>query len=97
VPKISYTPGPFEVESYGGDRFEVVDAETLAITVCRLSGPRAAADAQHIKNALNSYEGVLGALRQIERLSREADGSLVDVRAMLGGIARAAIVKMEEH
>lgn len=36
---------------------------------------------------------LMAALEQIERLSREANGSLVDVRAMLGDIARAAIVK----
>lgn len=34
---------------------------------------------------------LLAALEQIERLGREADGNLVDVRAMLGDIARAAI------
>jgi len=36
---------------------------------------------------------LLAALSQIERLSREADGGLVDVRAMLGDIARSAISK----
>lgn len=36
---------------------------------------------------------LLAALEQIERLGREADGSMVDVRAMLGDIARAAIAK----
>ena len=36
---------------------------------------------------------VLAALAQIERLSREAGGNLVDVRAALGDIARAAIAK----
>lgn len=36
---------------------------------------------------------LLTSLEIIERLSREADGSLVDVRAMLGDIARAAITK----
>ncbi|WP_447775673.1 hypothetical protein [Variovorax boronicumulans] len=33
----------------------------------------------------------LAALTQIERLSREADGNLVDVRTLLGDIARTAI------
>lgn len=33
------------------------------------------------------------ALEQIERLAREADSSLVDVGAMLGDIARAALAK----
>jgi len=33
----------------------------------------------------------ISALEQIERLSREADASLVDVRAMLGDIARTAL------
>jgi hypothetical protein len=36
---------------------------------------------------------MLATLQQIERLSREADGSLVNVTAMLGDIARAAIAK----
>lgn len=36
---------------------------------------------------------MLAALQQIERLGREADGNLVDVRAMLREIARAAIAK----
>lgn len=38
---------------------------------------------------------LLAALEQIERLGREADGNLVDVRAMLGDIARAAISKVK--
>lgn len=38
---------------------------------------------------------LLEALEQIERLSREANGTLVDVPAMLGDIARAAIAKAE--
>ena len=38
---------------------------------------------------------LLAALEQIERLGREADGNLVDVRAMLGDIARAAIAKVK--
>ena len=38
---------------------------------------------------------LLDALKQIERLSREADSNLVDVRAMLGDIARDAIAKAE--
>ncbi|MGF6347926.1 hypothetical protein [Variovorax sp. W2I14] len=36
----------------------------------------------------------IAALKQIERLSREADGNLVDVPAALGDIARAAIAKV---
>lgn len=35
-------------------------------------------------------------LQQIERLGREADGTLVDVRAMLGDIARSALSLAEE-
>ncbi len=42
---------------------------------------------------MSPQQAMLFALQQIERLSREADGSLVDVRAMLGDIARAAIAK----
>jgi hypothetical protein len=38
---------------------------------------------------------LLEALQQIERLSREADGKAVDVPAMLGDIARAAVAKAE--
>ena len=40
---------------------------------------------------------LLAALEQIERLSLEADGTLVDVRAVLGDIARAAIAKAVGH
>ncbi len=36
---------------------------------------------------------LLAALLQIERLSREANRNMVDVPAMLGDIARAAIAK----
>lgn len=38
---------------------------------------------------------LLAALSQIERLTREADGITINVRAMLGDIARAAIAKAE--
>lgn len=51
-----HTPGPFAVESYG-DSFEVVDEETLAVTVARLSGPRAKANAERIAACLNAFEG----------------------------------------
>lgn len=51
-----HTPGPFAVEVYG-DSFEVVDEETLAITVARLSGPRAKANAERIVACLNAFEG----------------------------------------
>ena len=40
-----------------------------------------------------SAPDLLAALEQIERLSREADRALVDVPAMLGDIARAALCK----
>ncbi len=38
---------------------------------------------------------LLEALRLIERLTREADGIAINVRDMLGGIARAAIARAE--
>ena len=40
-------------------------------------------------------EYTLVALRLIERLTREADGIAINVRDMLGGIARAAIARAE--
>jgi hypothetical protein len=44
-------------------------------------------------HALNGE--LLEALRLIERLTREADGIAINVRDMLGGIARAAIARAE--
>ncbi len=45
---------------------------------------------------LHSLNGeLLEALRLIERLTREADGIAINVRDMLGGIARAAIARAE--
>ena len=49
------------------------------------------ADAWLNDSALPTYSKLSAALEQIERLSREADGNMVDVRAMLGDIARTAI------
>lgn len=40
-------------------------------------------------------QAMLFALQQIERLSREADAAAVNVPAMLGDIARAALAKVE--
>lgn len=46
----------------------------------------------HLNNVgLPSYNTVLVALEQIERLSREADRNAVDVPTMLGDIARKAL------
>jgi uncharacterized protein Yka (UPF0111/DUF47 family) len=45
------------------------------------------------QHALNGE--LLEALRLIERLTREADGIAINVRDMLGGIARAAIARAE--
>ncbi len=39
---------------------------------------------------------LLEALRLIERLTREADGIAINVRDMLGGIARSAMARAEE-
>ena len=36
---------------------------------------------------------IIAALQQIERLSREANRNMVDVPALLGDIARAALTK----
>jgi hypothetical protein len=45
---------------------------------------------------LHAHNGeLLEALRLIERLTREADGIAINVRDMLGGIARAAIARAE--
>lgn len=43
--------------------------------------------------ALRQREELLSVMQQIERLAREANVSLVDVPAMLGDIARAALAK----
>lgn len=44
---------------------------------------------------MSPQQAMLFALQQIERLSREADGARVDVPALLGDIARAALEKVE--
>lgn len=43
---------------------------------------------------MSPQQAMLFALQQIERLSREADGARVNVPAMLGDIARAALSKV---
>lgn len=63
----------------------------------RKDGKRVGADSDHEFQAnahlIANAPSMLATLQQIERLSREADGSLVNVTAMLGDIARAAIAK----
>jgi hypothetical protein len=46
---------------------------------------------------LKERDVLLAALAQIERLSRTADRSQVDVASMLGDIARAAIAKATQE
>lgn len=91
---ITHTTGPWKTLTYvpgqdeNGDDFEPQWAVRAAnADVC--SGIQIDADARLIAAAPD----LLAALAQIERLSREADRKLVNVPAMLGDIARAAIAK----
>jgi hypothetical protein len=59
----------------------------------RVGWQREAAAELRRLHALNGE--LLEALRLIERLTREADGIAINVRDMLGGIARAAIARVE--
>jgi hypothetical protein len=51
----------------------------------------AQADAETSNVGLPTYTELVAKLRQIERLSREADRKAVDVASMLGEIASAAL------
>ncbi|QDX22155.1 hypothetical protein FP568_13400 [Pandoraea pnomenusa] len=77
MPRNEYR-GPFVQRGYEGG-FEVSGT----------TASREDVDARLIATAPERLE----ALEQIERLSRTADGKLVDVPAMLGDIARAALSK----
>jgi hypothetical protein len=62
-----HTALPFEVETYA-DAYEVMD-ETLTITIARIGGARAAADAAFIVRACNSHYELLDALRAVKALA----------------------------
>jgi predicted Zn-ribbon and HTH transcriptional regulator len=55
--------------------------------------PGAVAYVNRVTDAREATESLIDALAQIERLSRTADPSLVNVPAMLGDIARAALAR----
>lgn len=82
--------GPFDTDAGR------IIAEALTLYASRTLGrDRSVAEELAITLPVEHHTApdLLAALEQIERLSREADGNLVDVRAMLGDIARAAISK----
>jgi hypothetical protein len=64
--------------------------------IAYLGGNTAAQAAAELRRLHAVNAELLEALRLIERLTREADGIAINVRDMLGGIARAAIARAEE-
>lgn len=88
---LKHTPGPWATNTNG---LITAGPRRLHIAQTAVTGMGHAAEANAF--LLAAAPELLAALEQIERLSREADRSLVDVRAMLGDIARAAIRKALE-
>ena len=90
--KENWVVDPAVQTAMGGERiFKVVQARgglIADVSAWWVSKEAAQANAQLIAASPKLFT----ALQQIERLSRDADGSKVDVRAMLGDIARAAVV-----
>lgn len=88
---MSHTPGPWRND--GAFPRLIVDADGNSIArvvqVTPATAERIMSDARLIAAAPD----MAAALAQIERLSREADRAAVDVPAMLGDIARAALAR----
>ena len=92
----AFTPGPWTYDvNDGGDDFRLTgsDGETIVGGCGCCGSPWMGGPWKANANLITAVPELFEALEQIERLSREADGTLVDVRAMLGDIARAAIAK----
>lgn len=98
-----HTPGPWrfgEFELYPGAdlRFNISQAEGAQYTphysdvAVTIAGERKSIQEANAR-LIAAAPDLLATLSQIERLSREADGNLVNVRSMLGDIARAAITR----
>lgn len=83
-----HTPGPWAVESYG-DRFEVVDEETLSITIARITGARAEATACLIAAAPDLLEALQDVL-SAERFSNRPPETVEQAEAKLARIRAAA-------
>lgn len=95
-----HTPGPWIVIRANG-RVDVIATDdprhSFASAVCEIAEDddrQGDGVAEANARLITAAPELFAALQQIERLSREADRSTVDVASMLGDIARTAIVNM---
>ena len=84
-----HTLGPWQIES-GGAR--LINTQAHVISASDGLGPVAYSTGSNAR-LIAAAPDLLEALQHIERLSRKANDSMVNVPAMLGNIARAAIAK----
>ncbi|PTE02684.1 hypothetical protein [Pandoraea apista] len=92
-----HTPGPWDTN---GLRIwaKVAYSDSQALELATMSHFVPCTEREATARLTAAAPELLEALEQIERLSRTADAKLVNVRAMLGDIARAALSKARgEH